>query len=96
MGFRRRVLIYKFILRNALTSTIAQIGLLFGWLLAYDFVVEMVFSWPGLGAFAVESILMMDYNAILGVAIWTGVAYSVGNLLADILLIFVDPREVAR
>ena len=96
MGFRRRVLIYKFILRNALTSTISQIGLLFGYLLASGFVVEMVFSWPGMGAFAVESILMMDYNAILGVAIWTGVAYSIGNLLADILLIFVDPREISK
>ena len=96
MGFRRPVLIYKFILRNALTSTIAQIGLLFGYMLASGFVVEMVFSWPGMGAFAVESILMMDYNAVLGVAIWTGVAYSFGNLLAYILLISVDPREIAK
>jgi len=96
MGFRRRVLIYKFILRNAVTSTISQIGLLFGYLLAYSFVVERVFNWPGMGTFAVESILMMDYNAVLGVAIWTGVAYSIGNLLADILLIFVDPREIAK
>jgi peptide/nickel transport system permease protein len=63
-------------------------------MLASGFVVERVFSWPGMGAFAVESILMMDYNAVLGVAIWTGVAYSVGSLLSDVLLIIVDPRVV--
>ena len=96
MGFRRRVLIFKYVLRNALTSTISQIGLLFGYMLASGFVVERVFSWPGMGTFAVESILMMDYNAVLGVAIWTGIAYSVGNLMADILLIFVDPREISK
>jgi peptide/nickel transport system permease protein len=64
-------------------------------MLAGSFVVEMVFSWPGMGAFAVESILMMDYNAVLGVAIYTALVYSMGNLMADIFLIFVDPREVA-
>jgi len=94
MGFRRNVLIFKYVLRNALSSTIPQIGLLFGFMLASGFVVERVFSWPGMGAFAVESILMMDYNAVLGVAIWTGVAYSVGSLLSDVLLIIVDPRVV--
>jgi peptide/nickel transport system permease protein len=92
MGFRRQVLIFQYVLRNAMSSTIPQIGLLFGFMLASGFVVERVFGWPGLGAFAVESILMMDYNAVLGAAIWTGVAYSIGSLLADILLIVVDPR----
>jgi len=96
MGLPRPLLIYKYILRNALISTVSQIGLLFGYMLASGFVVEMVFSWPGIGTFAVTSILMMDYNAVLGVAIWTGVAYSVGNLLADIAIIFIDPREVTR
>lgn len=93
MGLSPRLLIYKYVLRNALTSTIAQVGLLFGFMLAGSFVVEMVFSWPGVGAFAVESVLMTDYNAVLGVAIYTALAYSLGNLMADVLLIFVDPRE---
>jgi peptide/nickel transport system permease protein len=95
MGVPPRKIIYKYVLRNALISTTSQIGLLFGFMLAGSFVVEMVFSWPGVGAFAVESILMMDYNAILGVAIWTAIAYGLGNLIADILLNFLDPREVA-
>ena len=95
MGLSKRTLIYKYVLRIALTSTTAQIGLLFGFMLATGFVVEMVVSWPGMGAFAVQSILMMDYNAVMGVAIWTAVAYSLGNLIADVLLILIDPREIA-
>jgi ABC-type dipeptide/oligopeptide/nickel transport system permease component len=46
-----------------------------------------------MGSFAVESILMMDYAAVLGVALWAGFAYAVGNLLVDIILGLVDPRE---
>ncbi len=96
MGMSRKTLIYKYVLRNAVTSTITQIGLLFGFLLAGSVVIERVFSWPGMGSFAVESILMMDYAAVLGVALWTGLAYTIGNLIVDIILTFVDPREATR
>lgn len=96
MGMPRSMLVYKYVLRNAVTSTITQIGLLFGYLLAGSVVIERVFSWPGMGAYAVESILMMDYAAVMGVALWTGVAYTMGNLCVDIILTFVDPREVTR
>ena len=96
MGMPHKVLIYKYVLRNAVTSTITQIGLLFGYLLAGSVVIERVFSWPGMGSFAVESILMMDYAAVLGVALWTGLAYTLGNLIVDIILGLVDPREATR
>jgi peptide/nickel transport system permease protein len=93
IGISSRLLIYKYVLRNAVISTVAQIGLLFGYLLAGSVVIERVFSWPGMGSFAVESILMMDYNAVLGVALWTGMVYAIGNLLVDIALVIIDPRE---
>jgi len=96
MGLSRELLIYKYILRNSLTATVSQIGLLFGLLLAGSVVVERVFSWPGLGSFAVESILMMDYKAVLAVALWSGFAYTIGNLLVDIALALIDPREITR
>jgi peptide/nickel transport system permease protein len=96
MGMPRKLLVYKYVLRNAVTSTITQIGLLFGYLLAGSVVIERVFSWPGMGSFAVESILMMDYAAVLGVALWTGLAYTLGNLIVDIILGLVDPREATR
>lgn len=96
MGMSPKLLVYKYVLRNAVTSTITQIGLLFGYLLAGSVVIERVFSWPGMGSFAVESILTMDYAAVLGVALWTGLAYTLGNLIVDIILGFIDPREATR
>lgn len=96
MGLPRPLLIYKYVLRNSLTATVSQIGLLFGYMLAGSVVIERVFSWPGLGSFTVESILMMDYKAVLAVALWAGFAYTVGNLFVDIVLAIIDPRETTR
>lgn len=96
MGLPRSLLIYKYVLRNSLTATVSQIGLLFGLLLAGSVVIERVFSWPGLGSFAVESILMMDYKAVLAVSLWSGFAYILGNLFVDIALAIIDPRETTK
>ena len=59
-------------LRSALTSTVTQIGLLFGILLAGAVVTEAVFDWPGIGTYAVNSILRSDYNAVMGFTVWAG------------------------
>jgi peptide/nickel transport system permease protein len=79
-------------LRSALTGTLTQIGLVFGNLLAGAVVVEAVFDWPGLGQFAVNSILQSDYNAILGFTIYVGVMFVAVNLLIDIGQVLLDPR----
>ncbi len=63
MGLPRRVIVWKYVLRNALIGTVTQIGLIFGILIAGAVVVEAVFDWPGLGLYAVNSILQSDYNA---------------------------------
>ncbi len=95
MGFPPAVVVWKYVLRNALVSTVTQIGLLFGLLLAGAVVVEAVFDWPGLGYYAVNSIVKSDYNAVLGFTVWTGTIYILVNLLVDVVLMFVDPREAA-
>jgi peptide/nickel transport system permease protein len=96
MGLPESVVIWKYVLRNALTSTITQIGLVSGVLLGGAVVIEMVFDWPGLGYYAVNSIVMSDYNAVLGVTIWISVMYILINMLVDIVHGLVDPRETAR
>jgi ABC-type dipeptide/oligopeptide/nickel transport system permease component len=96
MGLPPRLIIFKYLLRNALTSTVAQIGLLFGSLLAGAVVTEQVFDWPGLGLYAVESIMKFDYQATLGITLWAGVAYSLANLLVDIIQVIIDPRTVRQ
>jgi len=92
MGIPRRIVVWKYILRSALIGTLTQIGLVFGNLLAGAVVVETVFSWPGLGQFAYNSILQSDYNAIMGFTLITGSAFIVVNLLVDIAQAVLDPR----
>jgi ABC-type dipeptide/oligopeptide/nickel transport system permease component len=93
MGLPPRLVVYKYLLRNALISTVTQIGLLFGLLLAGTVVIETVFDWPGLGLYAYNAIVLSDYQAILGVTLWAGVIYVTMNLLVDIVLGLIDPRK---
>jgi peptide/nickel transport system permease protein len=95
MGLPPSVIVWKYILRNALTSTVTQIGLLFGILLAGAVVTETVFDWPGIGTYAVNSILRSDYNAVMGFTVWAGAIFIVVNLLVDVAHTFIDPRERA-
>jgi len=92
MGLPRSVIVWKYILRSALTSTVTQIGLLFGILLAGAVVTETVFDWPGIGTYAVNSIMRSDYNGVMGFTVWAGAIFMVVNLLVDIVQTFVDPR----
>ena len=94
MGFPTSLIIWKYVLRNALISTVTQIGLIFGTLFAGAVVVEAVFDWPGLGTYAVQSILQSDTNAILGFSIIVGVVFICVNLLVDIIHTFIDPRTI--
>ena len=93
MGFPSRVIVWKYVLRNALIGTVTQIGLIFGVLIANGVVVEAVFNWPGLGLYAVNSILQSDYNAIMGFTIVQGVIFIIVNLSVDVAHGFIDPRE---
>jgi peptide/nickel transport system permease protein len=95
MGLPPSVVVWKYVLRNAAISTITQLGLVFGVLLAGSVVVETVFDWPGLGLWAVNSIVMSDYNAIMAFTLWVAVVYIAINFAVDVLLLLVDPRESA-
>ncbi|HXA22619.1 MAG TPA: ABC transporter permease [Acetobacteraceae bacterium] len=92
MGIPRRRVVWKYILRSALIGTLTQIGLIFGNLIAGAVVVETVFDWPGLGSFAVNSILQSDYNAIMSFTLFVGVVFILVNLLVDVAQAVLDPR----
>jgi ABC-type dipeptide/oligopeptide/nickel transport system permease component len=92
MGIPRRRVVWKYILRSALIGTLTQIGLIFGNLIAGAVVVETVFNWPGLGSFAVNSILQSDYNAIMSFTLFVGVVFILVNLLVDVAQAVLDPR----
>jgi peptide/nickel transport system permease protein len=93
MGLPESLIVWKYMLRNALTSTVTQIGLVSGTLLGGAVVVEAVFDWPGLGYYAVNSIVMSDYNAVLGFTVWVAAIYIVINIAVDVLHRVIDPRS---
>ena len=92
MGLPESLVVWKYMLRNALTSTVTQIGLVAGALLGGAVVIEAVFDWPGLGYYAVNSIVMSDYNAVLGFTVWVAIIYIAINIAVDVLHRLIDPR----
>ena len=80
------------VLRNALTPVITILGLSLGVLLTQAVLTETVFSWNGLGSYAVEATRRLDYPAINGVCIAGGVIFLFASLIADILYAAVDPK----
>lgn len=91
-GYGRFRLAAIYVLRNAITVTVTQIGLLFGGLISGAVVVEAVFDWPGLGTYAVQAILAADYKALLAVTLVVGVIYAIVNVVVDVLQAIIDPR----
>ncbi len=84
--------IYKHALKNALIPVITVIGIQFGGLLGGAILTESVFSWPGVGRLLVEAIRQKDTPRVMGVVIFLAVAFSIVNLIVDILYAYVDPR----
>ncbi len=91
-GLRGRRVVYRHALRNALIPTTTLMGLQVGNLLGGAFLVEIVFSWPGIGFYSVQAIRAFDYAAIMGVTIIIAVAYTLVNLVVDVLYAVLDPR----
>lgn len=92
MGYRRTRLIWRYVLRNSVTATITQIGLLFGGLITGGVVVEAIFDWPGIGSYTVQAILTGDHQVMLAVTLLIGVVYAVINIITDLVHGLVDPR----
>jgi peptide/nickel transport system permease protein len=91
-GIPRAIIVWKYVLRNALTSTVTQIGLLFGILLAGAVVIETVFQWPGIGLYAFDAIVHSDYAGVMGFTVYAGGVFMLVNLLVDIVHEVIDPR----
>ena len=77
---------------NSLLPLITMLGLSIGSLLGGTSVVEVIFSYPGLGNLAVSAITSCDYNLIQGYVLWVALIYMVINLIVDMSYHYVDPR----
>lgn len=91
-GLSNLVVTYKHALRNALIPIVTIAGLQFAQIFSGAVLVEAVFTWPGLGTVALESILRRDGPTILGVLLLSSVVVVVFNLLTDLTYSLLDPR----
>lgn len=91
-GLSRRVVVYKHALKNALIPIVTIAGLRFAQLIAGAVVVETVFSWPGIGQLAFNSILRRDHPLLLGILFLSTLMVVVANLLTDLVYRLLDPR----
>ena len=91
-GLPEYKVIYKHALRNALLPIITLLGLSLPALIGGGVIFETIFSWPGMGRLGWEAVMSRDYPVIMGVGVLSAVFTLIGNLLADILYAYADPR----
>jgi peptide/nickel transport system permease protein len=91
-GLSKRKVYFRHALKNALLPVVTLAGLYLPFLLSGVFVIEVIFAWPGMGRVAYEAIFAKDFPVIFTVNFFAAALVIVGNLLADLLYQFVDPR----
>jgi ABC-type dipeptide/oligopeptide/nickel transport system permease component len=89
-GTRRVLLGHVF--RNAINPVLTMLGLQFGWLLGGTVLVEVVFSWPGIGIYMYNALQTFDFPAIMAVTVVITLGFVVVNLIVDLLYPVIDPR----
>jgi peptide/nickel transport system permease protein len=91
-GLGERSVIYRHALGNALIPTITVLGLAFGDILAGTVLTETIFSWPGIGRYAYQSAVTLDFPAIMGVSLLIAAVFITVNLATDLAYVMLDPR----
>ena len=91
-GLSESTVIVKHALRNALNPMITLFGYTLGALVSGSFIVEIIFSWPGLGRITLDALLTQDQYLVMGAELMASVVLIAGNLVADLLLAIADPR----
>ncbi|MFB7814863.1 ABC transporter permease [Paenibacillus chitinolyticus] len=91
-GSTRRTVLFRHILRNVLLPVITLFGLSFAEIITGAFIVESIFSWPGMGSLGINAVFGLDYPLIMGMTMMSSFLLIFGNLLADVLYGLADPR----
>ncbi len=91
-GLKENRVILRHAFRNALIPVVTMLGIQIGFLLSGAVLVEVVFTWPGLGRYAVESVVSFDFYAVIGAALVIAVIFVVANTIVDLLYVQLDPR----
>jgi peptide/nickel transport system permease protein len=92
MGLPERVVIGKYVLKNAFIATLTMLGVALTYMLAGSVLVESVFDWPGIGLYAFKSIIQLDFQPIAAFTLLVGAMVALVNLGVDVLYGVFDPR----
>lgn len=91
-GVSDLVIVRRYLLKAIITPVVASLGLSFAYTLVGAFLVEIIFSWGGLGTYISQSLLSYDYPAIIGGIMVVAIFYSVINFIVDLVHAYIDPR----
>jgi len=91
-GLTERAVVWRHALRTAFTPMVTLLGLMLPAFLGGTLFIETVFAWPGMGSLAAGAIEGRDYDVVTATVIVGGVLVVIGNLLADLLHMAIDPR----
>ena len=91
-GLTERAIVWRHALRTALTPMVTLLGLMLPAFLGGSLIIETVFAWPGMGSLAAGAIEGRDYDVVTATVIAGAVLVVIGNLLADLLHMAIDPR----
>ena len=91
-GLSRRKMLLTYAMRNAMLPVINVLGMVFSFVLGANVLIEDVFGWPGVGAYAVKAVIQSDYAAVQGFILMMAIVYILLNLIVDLLSMAADPR----
>lgn len=92
LGLSQRLIMLKYVSRNAISATLTVIGLYFGWLLGGTVLVETIFDWPGLGLYATKAVVTQDFMPVIGVTLVIGTLFVLANFVIDLLYGVINPK----
>lgn len=90
-GIPEKIIMFKYLLRPSLIPTVSVMGMDIAALVGYSFLIELIFNWPGLSRYGMNAILYKDLNAISTTVLIIGIAFSIANIVVDIIVAFLNP-----
>jgi len=91
-GLSQMTIVGTYAFRNAALPVLTTLGMVFSFLLGANVLVEKVFSWPGIGSFAIQALVASDYAAVQGFVLSMALLFVLVNLVIDLALTLIDPR----
>ncbi len=91
-GLPERTILFRFALKNAIIPTLTVLGLSFAYSITGAFLVELVFSWPGVGKYVTDAIINVDFPVVMAVTLIVTIIYIAVNLIVDMVQAALDPR----